>query len=60
MPTETEIRAMTDYEILKLAGHSAARAKEIALDAERGDPYAGGWIDGIREGLASAAARDEK
>jgi hypothetical protein len=28
---------MTDYEILKAYGHGAAKAAEIALDAQRGD-----------------------
>jgi hypothetical protein len=35
---------MTDYEVLKQAGHPAAKAAEIVLDAKRGDPFARQWI----------------
>ena len=33
------------YTALKLAGHSPAKAAEIALDALRGDAHALAWID---------------
>jgi hypothetical protein len=36
---------MTDYEALKQAGHSAAKAVEIILDAKRGDLFAQQWIE---------------
>lgn len=39
---------MSDYEALKAAGHSAAKAAEIALDAKRGDRHAIAWIAAIR------------
>ena len=32
------------YAALKAAGHSAAKAAEIVLDAKRGDKYARDWI----------------
>lgn len=35
---------MTDYEVLKAAGHSPAKAAEIELDAKRGDKYAVRWL----------------
>lgn len=35
---------MSDYEILKRAGHSPAKAAEIALDAKRGDKHALAWL----------------
>jgi hypothetical protein len=35
----------TDYEILRSAGHSAAKAQEIALNAKRGDPFSIYWIE---------------
>lgn len=40
---------MTDYQILKAAGHSPAKAAEIALDAKRGDDRARQWIDLCRQ-----------
>ncbi len=36
---------MSDYDILIAAGHSAAKAAEIALDAERGDSTAKRWVE---------------
>lgn len=39
---------MTDYDVLKAAGHSAAKAAEIALDAKRGDQHAKAWIAAVR------------
>jgi hypothetical protein len=30
--------------LLTVAGHSASKALEIAIDAERGDPYAKAWV----------------
>ncbi len=30
---------MTDYDVLKAAGHSPAKAAEIILDAKRGDEF---------------------
>lgn len=35
---------MNDYEVLKAAGHSPAKAAEIALDAHRGDRRAVDWV----------------
>lgn len=35
---------MADYEVLKAAGHSPAKAAEIELDAKRGDEIAKKWI----------------
>lgn len=35
---------MSDYEVLKAAGHSPAKAAEIVLDAKRGDRWAIAWI----------------
>lgn len=32
------------YGLLKEAGHSAAKALEIVIDAKRGDRFARGWI----------------
>ena len=32
------------YDLLKRAGHGAARAAEIILDAQRGDAWAKLWI----------------
>ncbi len=42
------------YRVLKEAGHSAAKALEIVIDAERGDWYAVQWIDACRK-LGKAA-----
>ena len=39
---------MSDYEIAKRAGHSAAKALEIALDARRGDKFALIWLRLLR------------
>ena len=39
---------MTDYEALKAAGHSPAKAAEIVLDAKRGDRHALAWIATVR------------
>lgn len=39
---------MSDYEALKLAGHSPFKAAEIALDAKRGDPHAVKWTEMAR------------
>ncbi len=39
---------MTDYDALKVAGHSPAKAAEILLDAKRGDRYAIEWIKAAR------------
>jgi hypothetical protein len=35
---------MTAYEILIKTGHSAAKAAEIVLDAQRGDAFSVDWI----------------
>jgi hypothetical protein len=40
---------MSDYEALKVAGHTPAKAAEIALDAKRGDQHALAWIAALRE-----------
>jgi len=40
---------MTDYEVLKAAGHSAFKAGEMLLDAKRGDPIAIKWIAECRK-----------
>ena len=37
------------YKALKAAGHDAAKALEIVIDAERGDKYALRWIEGCKE-----------
>lgn len=39
---------MSDYEVLKMAGHDAAKAAEIILDAKRGDRHAISWIKSVR------------
>jgi hypothetical protein len=39
---------MSNYEALKAAGHSPAKAAEICLDAERGDVRAIQWIKTVR------------
>ena len=39
---------MSDYDVLKAAGHSPAKAAEIALDAKRGDSHAISWIAIVR------------
>lgn len=36
---------LSDYEVLKQAGHSTAKAAEIALDAKRGDKTAQKWVE---------------
>lgn len=41
---------MTDYDILKRAGHSPAKAAEIALDIKRGCIYAIKWVSVIKAG----------
>ncbi len=40
---------MSDYEVLKKAGHSPAKAFEIALDAKRGCKDAARWIEILRK-----------
>lgn len=47
---------MSDYEILKAYGHSAALAATIVLDAKRGDAYSIKWIGIARASVAKAAA----
>lgn len=37
-----------NYELLKQAGHSPAKAGEIAVDANRGDKYALQWIEAVK------------
>jgi hypothetical protein len=39
---------MSDYEILIALGHSAQKAAEIVLDANRNDTYARTWISVCR------------
>jgi hypothetical protein len=39
---------MTDYEALKLFGHSPAKAKEIILDAKRGDKFSQQYLDLVK------------
>lgn len=39
---------MSDYELLKRAGHSPAKAAEIVLDAKRGDKHATAWLRIVR------------
>lgn len=36
---------MTDYEALKLLGHTPAKAQEIILDAKRGDKFSQQYLD---------------
>jgi hypothetical protein len=38
----------SDYELLKRAGHSPAKAQEILQDAKRGDQYSKDWIAHLR------------
>lgn len=38
---------MSDYELLKAAGHSPAKAAEI-LDVRRKDPHAVAWLNILR------------
>lgn len=50
---------MTDYEVLKAYGHSAAMAATIVIDAVRGDAHSIRWIETARtsvEGRGDAAA----
>jgi hypothetical protein len=47
--SETTEPRMNDYETLKAAGHSPAKAAEIVLDAGRGDAHALRWISICRE-----------
>ncbi len=35
---------MTDYEALKLLGHTPAKAQEIILDAKRGDYFSREYV----------------
>lgn len=42
---------LTDYQVLTACGHSPAKAQEIALDAQRGDPKAAMWVDQCRADL---------
>ena len=43
----------TNIAMLRAAGHSAGKAVEIAIDAERGDPHALAWIDKVTAEHAS-------
>ena len=45
-PTEQDVARIA---ALKWAGHSAAKAMEIDLDAKRGDPYAMGWAENVEQ-----------
>jgi len=45
---------MSDYEVLKKAGHSPAKAFEIALDAKRGCKDAARWIEILRKHTAES------
>lgn len=47
----------SDYELLKAAGHSPAKAAEIVLDAGRGDPHSQQWIELIRAPATLASVR---
>jgi hypothetical protein len=38
---------VTDYEALKLLGHSPAKAKEIILDAKRGDEFSRRYLEAL-------------
>lgn len=44
MPNPTDVARIA---ALKWAGHSAAKAMEIDLDARRGDAYAIGWVENV-------------
>lgn len=44
---------MSDYEALKAAGHSAAMALVIILDANRGDKFCINWIAETRAQVAA-------
>ncbi len=46
------------YAILTGAGHSAAKAAEIALDARRADPFATSWIAALRNAAKRAEAAE--
>lgn len=46
---------MTTYELLKLWGHSPAKAAEIVLDAKRGDRHALQWVRIARAAATGAA-----
>jgi hypothetical protein len=51
------------YDDLKAAGHSPQKAAEIAIDVQRGDTYAIGWLSLCRASLPKrideiAAKRD--
>lgn len=45
---QTGQNGMTDYELLKLAGHSPGKAAEIVLDAKRHDAHATRWVKILR------------
>lgn len=47
---------MSDYEVLKAAGHTPAKAAEIALDAKRGDNFAKRWIEMSRRIIEGRSA----
>lgn len=51
-----EQMAVSDYDLLVLEGHSAAKAAEIVLDAQRGDERAAVWIATIRGQAAISRA----
>lgn len=49
-PTTTPRKEpLSDYEVLKAAGHSPFKALEIVQDAKRDDPHALNWIDQARK-----------
>ena len=47
---------MSDYEALKVYGHSPAIAATIVLDAKRGDEFCIGWIAMVRDAVAANPA----
>jgi hypothetical protein len=41
--------SLSDYDLLKAAGHSPLKALQIASDAKRGEVYATEWVDQLRK-----------
>lgn len=44
---------VSDYNALKVYGHSPAKAAEIVLDAKRGDFFSERWVAFVRKALAA-------
>ncbi|MFN8992051.1 MAG: hypothetical protein ACK5X3_00025 [Pseudomonadota bacterium] len=49
---------MTDYEALKLLGHTPAKAHEIILDAKRGDDFSREYVAWAHSRLAQLKQKE--